>query len=169
MEPAFFERPADGYCNLFEDLLRRGLSIRVRVTGCSMAPFLKGGEVLTIKPAHPASLRRGDLIFYKDGCGAPVLHRLVRMDRSCAETVTIQTKGDALPACDAPISHEEILGKVCRVEYGGPDSKGRCLDMETFFRRDLNYLVATKSLMQAMIHRILSAGLSRLRPSGGRP
>ena len=33
----------------FEDILDKGLTLCVKVTGRSMSPFLQGGEILTIK------------------------------------------------------------------------------------------------------------------------
>ena len=47
----------------FEDILNRGLILRVKVTGRSMLPFLAGGEILTIQKVPSFSLQIGDLIF----------------------------------------------------------------------------------------------------------
>jgi len=96
---------------LFEDILNDGISLRVKVTGRSMAPFLQGGEILTIKRVPYASLHKGDLIFFKNSHGFPLLHRIIKKD-----TKSVQTKGDALMAFDEPVCEKDALGKVCIIE-----------------------------------------------------
>ena len=44
---------------LFEDILQNGTDLRVRVTGRSMMPFLKGGEVLTIRQTPSLLFEKG--------------------------------------------------------------------------------------------------------------
>ena len=71
-------KPADAeLTGLFEEILNRGSYLRVEVTGKSMAPVLRSGDIVTIVKVTPASLRVGDLVFYKNGLGLPVLHRLL--------------------------------------------------------------------------------------------
>ena len=50
--------------DLFADILNKGLNLRLKVTGRSMQPFLRGGETVTIKKVPCSELRRGDLIFF---------------------------------------------------------------------------------------------------------
>jgi signal peptidase I len=122
---------------LFEDILNDEINLRVKVTGRSMTPFLRGGEILTIKKASLASLKKGDLIFFKDRNGSPVLHRIIKRS-----TISVQTKGDALMAFDEPICANDVLGKVCVVEKANPDSKLKSINMESFMWRTINYLIA---------------------------
>ena len=111
------EKPVEAEAlTLFEDILERGLSLRVRVTGESMKPFLRGGEIMTIKKESPDALRKGDLIFFKNGHGPPFLHRLVQRRESPDGKFTFLTKGDALIALDKPVPYHRILGKVSRIE-----------------------------------------------------
>ena len=56
----------DTKVDLCEDILRSGISLRLQVTGRSMAPFLVGGEFLTIKKGPGSSLHIGDLIFFQN-------------------------------------------------------------------------------------------------------
>ena len=56
---------------LFEDILNAGSRLRVRVTGRSMAPFLGGGETVTLKQVPFTSLHRGDLILFKNSHACP--------------------------------------------------------------------------------------------------
>ena len=122
---------------LFEDILDDEISLRVKVTGRSMKPFLYGGEILTIKKAHHASLKKGDLIFFKDRNGSPVLHRITKKG-----TISVQTKGDALMAFDEPICKNDVLGKVCVVEKANPDGKVKYINMESLIWRTNNYFIA---------------------------
>jgi len=122
---------------LFEDILNDKINLRVKVTGRSMKPFLYGGEILTIKKVPYVSLRKGDLIFFKDRNGSPVLHRIIKKG-----TNSVQTKGDALMAFDEPIGTNEVLGKVCIVEKTYPDGKLKSINMESLIWRTINYHIA---------------------------
>jgi len=115
---------------LFEDILNDGISLRVKVTGRSMAPFLRGGEILTIKKVPHASLKKGDLIFFKARHGLPILHRIIKK-RLNNGTNSVQTKGDALLAFDEPVYENKVLGKVCAVEKTDPDGKVKFINMES--------------------------------------
>ncbi len=101
---------------LFEQLLGEGRSIRVRVTGRSMVPALRGGEVLTIEPAQASSLRIGDIVFIRHPVLGPAIHRLVRIRRGPDGTRLLQTKGDGLLSLDAPVEPAQILGKVAGLD-----------------------------------------------------
>ena len=133
---------------LFEDILNSGLSLRTQVTGVSMTPFLRGGEILTIRKVGFSSLRTGDLIFFKDLRGLPILHRIVRKKHE-RDISVFQTKGDALISIDGPVTGDSILGKVCIIENRLASGKIKHIDMESPYRRIINYLLAKKSLMKS--------------------
>ena len=96
------------------DLLDRDISVRIRVTGASMQPFLLGGETVTIHHVQVRTLGIGDIILFVDSNNRPIMHRIVR--RRCrAETIEMQTKGDSCATVDDPISNQQILGKVVRI------------------------------------------------------
>jgi len=125
---------------LFEDILNREISLRVKVTGKSMASFLNGGEILTIRKVPSSSLHIGDLIFFKTRDGIPVLHRILKKERKNKMHI-FQTKGDALLSMDEPTCESDILGKVCRIESNS-DGKRKYIDMESSLWRNINYLLA---------------------------
>jgi len=137
--------------SLFEDILNSGLSIRSQVTGASMTPFLKGSEILTIRKVCPSSLRIGDLIFFRDRRGFPVLHRIVRKEHE-RDISIFQTKGDALLNTDDPIFAHDVLGKVSRIEKICPGGKAGYMDMESLSQRSINYLLAVTGLCRSMIY-----------------
>ncbi|MCP4668963.1 MAG: signal peptidase I [Deltaproteobacteria bacterium] len=147
------EPPPPGICDpevigLFEDILNSGSSLRVKVTGGSMAPFLQGGDIVTLKEASCSSLHRGDLIFFKDSRGAPALHRLIRKRRASSGGIIFQTKGDATILFDEPVPYQDVLGKVCKIEKGSPSGKLTCINMESKGRRIMGYLTAWVSFMK---------------------
>jgi signal peptidase I len=141
-----------GVLSLFEDLLNGGSDLRVRVTGRSMRPFLRGGEVLTLRKVPGPSLKKGDLILFRNRDGFPLLHRIVHATRKVSGTIAFQTKGDALTAFDGPVSDHEVLGKVCRIEKGS-----KTINMETGAWIKLNYLIAVVSLIQSRFFSTLHA------------
>lgn len=136
--------------SLFEDILNRGLRLRTRVTGASMTPFLRGGEILTLRKVGSSSLRKGDLIFFKDRRGFPVLHRIVRKGRR-NDMPIFQTKGDALLCMDNPVFGDDVLGKVSGIEKIRPGGKARHIDMESRLQRSINYLLAVTGLYRSKV------------------
>lgn len=139
---------------LFEDILGAGSRLRVQVTGKSMFPFLRAGDVVTIQKVPDDAMGRGDIIFFKNSHGLPVLHRLIRKKRGSDDIVTFQTKGDALAAFDRPVSGHEVLGKVIKIEE--KNSAGRMKNMESFQWRTINHLIALTLFAKSTIwHRLL--------------
>ena len=135
---------------LFQDILSSGSFLRVRVTGRSMVPLLSGGEILTIRKASPSSLKKGDLVFFRNREGHPVIHRIVKK-YILNDVLTFQTRGDALIGIDSPVQEIEILGKVCTVEKGE-----RYFNMEAKRWRCANYLRAIINLYKSRISFALS-------------
>ena len=127
---------------LFEDILRNGTDLRVRVTGRSMTPFLKGGEVLTIRQMPCSSLRKGDLILFRNAYDTPVLHRILNKRKTVDGTFSFITKGDALMAFDEEIHEDSVLGKVLRIERPLLSGKTGHIDMNSLFYRCVNFSIA---------------------------
>ena len=143
----------------FEDILNSGLTLRVKVTGKSMSPFLAGGEILAIQKVPAFSLQIGDLIFCKNGEGFPLLHRIVRKQRE-KDIFIFQTKGDALITMDQPVAEHNILGKVCIIEQLLSDGRTKQIDMESSIWKVMNYFQAMISLGRLRIHTVLRSCLS---------
>jgi len=141
-------------CGLFEDILSSGVAIRIKATGGSMAPFLRGDEVLTIKKVPRSAIGRGDLIFFKDRDGSLILHRVIRKRKLSSGRNTFRTKGDALISLDKPVEHNRILGKVLKVERNGPTARSKCLNMESRTWQMLNYFAAMVNLAKSTIRHV---------------
>ena len=99
---------------LSTELLRRllgdGLAVEIQVTGSSMAPALRGGDVVTLVPVARSTPRVGDVVAFLRRGHSLVVHRLVERRGSLC-----RARGDAAPAADEPISESEILGRVTRI------------------------------------------------------
>ncbi|MBA4374504.1 MAG: signal peptidase I [Thermodesulfovibrio sp.] len=126
---------------LFEDVLVSGADLRIRVTGRSMKPFLKGGEILTIRRVPCSSLRKGDLILF-DCQGSLILHRIIKKCYSEAGTLSFQTQGDARQAADGPVHKDKVLGKVLLIEKPLAGGRTRLLDMASAYWQVLNASIA---------------------------
>ncbi len=140
----------------FGEILRRGLSLRVKVTGKSMVPFLKGGEVVIVKKVPCSDLRIGDLIFFENPNGFPILHRIVRKRGSTGDDIILQTRGDALMSFDAEIREDNVLGKVLRIERPTQSGKTTHIDMNSVFYRCMNFSIAARVFFKTRAYFLLS-------------
>jgi hypothetical protein len=133
----------EGLAELFEDVLKRGADLRVNVTGKSMAPFVKSGDTVTIRKVPVDRLAIGDLVFYKNRLGLPVLHRLIRIKKTGEGGTLFRTKGDALSVFDEPFAENVFIGKVFSIERAsGCGNRMRGLDMASLKWRAINFIVA---------------------------
>ncbi len=91
---------------LARELLSDGKEIRFQARGASMSPAIRDGEIVLVKAAVPAELRRGDIVLAKGDMGFR-LHRLVVAD---AERDVFITRGDCGRQDDPAVSSREIFG-----------------------------------------------------------
>jgi ribosomal protein S18 acetylase RimI-like enzyme len=98
-------------------MMERGLALRIRVHGASMAPMIRSGDVVTLVPLAGRRPQVGDVL----ACVLPgperlVLHRLV-----AAQGDGWLLKGDNCVEADGTITLDGVLGSVSRVERNGRD------------------------------------------------
>ena len=98
---------------LVADLLRHDLIVRLRVTGHSMTPFIRTGDVLTVEPLRDRRLSRGDVILHAPGRRL-VAHRIVGW-----RGALVRSRGDIAPGEDPPLLPGDVLGIVTAVERDG--------------------------------------------------
>jgi len=95
-----------------EDLLNNGIDVRINSRGLSMFPFIRTGDKITISPEK--NLNIGDIIVFKRN-EEKVCHRLVKTYEK--EGIKyFRTRGDSSFDFDEPITANQILGKVIRIE-----------------------------------------------------
>ncbi len=99
---------------LLGDLLRAGQAVRLEVTGHSMAPFLRAGDVLTIAPCQGASPSQGEVVAFAPREDRLLVHRLVARRED-----GLLLRGDAAPQADPLVARAEVLGVVTRAERRG--------------------------------------------------
>jgi len=117
------------------ELLRRGAYVRFRAIGASMQPTIEDGELITVAPVAPESVKRGDILLYQSESGVHA-HRVVGRVKGtvpspvagCRATGPRQgdcpldrylLRGDASVSCDAPVRLEQVIGRVVAVQRGG--------------------------------------------------
>lgn len=103
-------------CELATELLRSFGTLRLRITGTSMLPIVWPGDILTVSSHDAAKALPGDIVLFHRG-GKLVAHRVVErtIDQNQIQWVT---RGDAVGDNDAPVSSQELLGRVTALERG---------------------------------------------------
>lgn len=104
----------EGALEFIHALLRTGVTVRMRVSGVSMLPLIRGGDVVEVAPLCEKKIRIGDIIFFCDQQGNPVVHRLHRR-RYDSKVLYLQTKGDACVYYDVAVPAHQVLGRVERI------------------------------------------------------
>ena len=104
----------DAYVTVLKNLVEEGQEVSLRITGCSMTPFLGHGrdDIFFRRPERP--LRRGDMVFYRRSSGQYVMHRICRVTEKGYDLV-----GDAQTRIEHGIRQEQIFALVTRVRRKG--------------------------------------------------
>ena len=129
-------------------------ALRLRVTGSSMLPAIRSGDILLIRHCDADEPVVGDVVLFTRERRL-FAHRVVA--RSGAGLVT---QGDGVPQSDPRVDGTELLGKVLQVLR-----RGRCLPMRrkpSFAGRITAALVRRSALAGRLITR-----LHRLRDRPG--
>jgi len=95
-----------------EDLLSNGMDVRISTRGLSMFPLVNTGDKITISPEKNIGI--GDLMVFKRD-EQMICHRLVRIFVKDGISY-YQTHGDSFFHPDDPVTADQILGKVIRIE-----------------------------------------------------
>ena len=149
-EDAFVRKVALCRCVLAE-----GVPLALRVRGTSMLPTLWPFETIIVRAIEPAGARIGDVVLLERG-GELVVHRIVAAGRDA----TWVTRGDALPANDAPIAASALLGVVIGVQRLG---RARPMaDRLTAAEQALAWLVQRSVLVRRMLDRLNGALFARV-------
>ncbi len=126
---------------LFQQILEDGCTLRVRVTGRSMTPFIHSEDIVTLLKVPQSDLQKGNLILFRDSTGRLILHRIIRIHPLNDRNTAIQTKGDAT-GFDEPVPSHRVMGKVCKIEKAVPFWGFTHIDMESVFWKGISYLIA---------------------------
>jgi signal peptidase I len=100
-------------CELAAEVAGQFGCVRLRVSGTSMAPAVRPGDLLAVEKASLSQVETGEIVvFARDG--RLVAHRLVAK----AEGHLI-TRGDRARRNDSPVASAEFVGRVTNIERGG--------------------------------------------------
>lgn len=87
--------------------------------GRSMRPFIKGGNLVWCEPKIPGKpfpVKRGDLIWFRDGNNAQFIHRVTSIiDHEDVDSKELITRGDPMVISES-ITFKDVLGKAVYVE-----------------------------------------------------
>lgn len=95
-----------------DDLAWVGLAFTLRVTGWSMFPTLRQGDVLRLLPANAAE--PGDLVLFRHDRRL-VCHRVI----SAMSEDVVRTRGDAARGDGELVQRKDLVGKVAEIVRGG--------------------------------------------------
>jgi hypothetical protein len=117
--------PVTGISELSLMLVAQDLEVRLPTVGASMYPCLAPGDQVTVSGLRGREPSLGDILLVAQA-GRLWCHRLVR-----AETVDAcrwyWTRGDAHGRPDEPVTAEQIVGIVRRIERGRVSAGRRAL------------------------------------------
>jgi signal peptidase I len=111
------ESPSGEFYSLGKDLVVTGISVRVRVRGQSMYPFIRDGDVVEVVPVSAEAVAVGDVVFFRAGYRL-FAHRVFRC-MTDGQSVHLLTRGDNHKLADSPIrDSRDLVGKVGIVYRG---------------------------------------------------
>jgi len=96
---------------LIRSLLADGLAVEVEVSGSSMWPFVRSGDVIMLEPRKP---RVGDIGAMLDSERRLLVHRVV-----AGSGGIWVTRGDAAGSADPPTREADVVGRVAAVVRDG--------------------------------------------------
>ena len=103
-------QPREFKHSLATEILRSSGTLRLSAFGNSMLPTIWPGDQLTIRHRSFEQVLPGDVVlFARDG--RFFIHRVLRR-LELDSNPQLLTRGDAMPDADAPVSAEELLGKI---------------------------------------------------------
>jgi len=104
-----------------------------------MSPLVRDGDVLTVHPADPGSIRLGDLVLVTDEHGRPLVHRVIRRTTG-QEGMRFTVQGDQVSRPDGEIPAAQVYGRVTTVER-----TGACIEVNRPSLRVLGWAAALRS------------------------
>lgn len=115
-------------CDLAAEVADSFGRVRLRVSGTSMAPAIRPGDLLSVRGAKLEEISPGEIVVFARE-GRLIAHRLVAKTESTGESYLV-TRGDRTRRNDSPVSSGELVGRVTSIERGGsPVHAGTRLSM----------------------------------------
>jgi signal peptidase len=131
---------------LAAEVVRSFGELRLRVTGSSMLPAVRPGDVLLIRHCSIEEPDLGDVVLFTRQRRL-FAHRVVSRSSAC-----LVTQGDAIAAPDPAVSASELLGKVVGVQRRGMPVSNR--SKLTFSGRMTAALVRRSARAGSLLNRL---------------
>ncbi|HUK31015.1 MAG TPA: signal peptidase I [Candidatus Acidoferrum sp.] len=128
-EPDLINVSNTSKCDLVSKAVRKAGRVRLRVSGTSMVPAIRPGDLITVESALLPEIAPGEVIVFIRS-GRLVAHRVNEIVR-CAARIRngnsaqslhqseVITRGDRARRNDSPVSSSELIGRVTQIERGG--------------------------------------------------
>ncbi len=141
------------FLELSKEILEKGGSLRFRVHGESMRPFIKTGDIVEVKRIEISDVLIGDVILYLNVFKKIAIHRVIKK-KLINNKIALMVKGDNTLLFEQNIYPEDVLGKVVVIEN---EKKKIRFDRKQI--RIKAYLYAIKTLLI----RIIGINYSKIR------
>ena len=133
---------------LASELLGGGNMLRFRAHGRSMHPFIKDGDILTISPIEPSSLKHGDIAFYRRANEKLAAHRILSQKRIAEKNVFL-IRGDGDIRAPEQIPADSIMGIVIKAEHNGTE-----IELNSFRKRATANIWSKTQSVRWFIYRV---------------
>lgn len=97
-------------CGLVAEVADSFGRVRLRVSGTSMAPGIRPGDLLSVERAKLKEISAGQVVVFSRE-GRLIAHRVIAKTENAGETCLV-TRGDRRWRNDAPVSSAEVVGRV---------------------------------------------------------
>jgi signal peptidase I len=136
---------------LLGDVIRDHGVARLRVSGSSMLPSIRPGDVLWIRRCSPPEIVPGQVVLVAHD-DRLLAHRLVRV-RDTGNGLLLTTRGDAHWHCDPEVSQSQMLGWIDAIERNDRVRRApfRCTTLHRMLGLALNETLATFSAARRMM------------------
>ncbi len=116
-------------CNLVSEVVQKAGRVRLRVSGSSMVPAMRPGDLITVERASLKDIAQGEIVVFARS-GRLVVHRVLttvhaptksgiaRAPGNSREPL-LRTRGDRARRPDPIVYSSELLGRVTQIERGG--------------------------------------------------
>jgi signal peptidase I len=111
-------------CHLVSEAVRKAGRVRLRVSGASMVPSMRPGDLITVERACAEEISPGEIVVFARE-GRLVVHRVTAKVPATAGNpgepllkTRLLTRGDRARRDDPLVSSSELLGRVTQIRRG---------------------------------------------------
>lgn len=102
-------------CELAAEVAGTFGRLYLQVSGTSMAPTVRPGDLVSVEPTGLTEISRGEIVvFVREG--RLIVHRVRFIVTSSNGASCLITRGDRVRRDDAPVSGSELIGRVSHIK-----------------------------------------------------